>query len=884
MAEEAAISFLLDNVKQLLAEQYHLIKGATDEVKLLQGDLEILRAFIEDATAKRNKDQTLKVLMRQVREVIFEAEDAIDTFVIQAAEKKTQSFFARMTNGSIKTLNVANEVKSVRDKIDVFFTKHRVDRTTFGTERVADTSKEERKEPFVRKENIVGLEDETETLFGYLMEEKKELDVISIIGLPGLGKTTIAGKIFRDPKVQYEFPTRIWAFVSQEYKRKDVFLSILKSFTTITDDMHRKTDTDIAQILGDYLREGRYLIVLDDVWTAEAWLDLQLAFPKTNKLGKILITSRHEEVARRANSNREPHKLRFLTHQESWLLFTLEVFGDRSCPSKLEVHGKLIVDQCDRLPLAIVVIAGILVKKTAAGDMNATEKQWAKVRERVKYYLKEDPEKRMEKIISLSYNKLPHHLRPCFLYFGMFPEDFEIPVQKLILVWIAEGFIQKKNEISLEETAQDYLEELISRNLIMGEKKSLDGRIKSCRIHDMLREFCKNEAGNENEKLFQEIKMSDEGSFTPSIPEVQNCRRLNIHSHFLNFISSKPFGLRVRTLFSKEEITLPLKNISSIPAAFILLRVLDVKSVKFTKFPNDLTNLVHLRYIALSSDFKVLPKSITKIWNLQTLIVDTTSRTLELNADLWNMINLRHFKTNASAILPKPPEVTKQGGSEELQTLGMVSTQNCTEDVFGRACNLKKLGIRGQISALARSRGLEKLRNLRKLKLFNDVRLGSTSEGPVPRLPPPDAFPPKLKSLTLSATNLEWDQMSTLCMLNYLEVLKLKDKAFVGVFWNASGAFFRSLDVLYIERTELVHWKASSQNFPVLGSLVLRNCEKLQDIPLDLHKSLHSLELKRCKFAVDSAKEIERAKKHDQAQENSEITSGFKLHIAPGDE
>ncbi|XP_073064635.1 putative late blight resistance protein homolog R1A-10 [Primulina eburnea] len=851
---------------------------------LLQNDLEILQAFIKKSSAKKNKDEALKILMRQVKDVIFEAEDAIDTFVIQAAEKKRQSLFAKM-NGSIKTLSIANEVQAVRAKMKPFFTEHGVHRAAaLSTERGPDTIREEKKEPpMVRRDNIVGLEDETDTLIGYLMEEKKELDVISIVGLPGLGKTTIAGKIFRDPKVQYEFPTRIWVFVSQDYKRKDVFLSILKSFTTITEDMQRKTDMEIAQILSDILREGRFLIVLDDVWTAEAWLDLHVAFPKSNYLGKILITSRHAEVARQANHKRDPHELRLLTHKESWLLFMLEVFGEPACPSKLEVHGKLIVDQCNRLPLAIVVIAGILVKKTSAGDLNATEKQWGKVRERVKYYLKEDPEKRMEKIISLSYNKLPYHLRPCFLYFGMFPEDFEIPVQKLILMWIAEGFIQRKNDISLEETAQDYLEELISRNLVMGDKKSLDGRIKSCRIHDMLREFCKNESGNDHEKLFQEIKMSDEGIFVPSITEELKYRRLCIHSHFLSFISSKPRGPRVRSLFSKEEMTLPLKNISSIPAAFKLLRVLDVKSFKFTKFPNDLTDLVHLRYIALSSDFKVLPKSITKIWNLHTLIVDTTSRTLEINADLWNMINLRHLKTNASSILPNAPEVTKQGGSEELQTLGMISTQSCTEDVFGRACNLKKLGIRGQIAALARCRGLERLRNLRKLKLFNDVRFGSTSEAPAPRLPPPDAFPPKLKSLTLSATNLEWDHMSTLCMLNHLEVLKLKDKAFVGVFWDASGACFRKLEVLYIERVELVHWKASSQGFPVLGSLVLRNCEKLQEIPLDLHKSLHSLDLKRCKDAVDSAREIERAKKQYQTHENAQM-SGFKLVIAPGDE
>ncbi|KZV57904.1 hypothetical protein F511_12510 [Dorcoceras hygrometricum] len=121
------------------------------------------------------------------------------------------------------------------------------------------------------------------------------------------------------------------------------------------------TNREERKTLSNYLREERFLIVLDDVWTAKAWIDLRDAFPKSNKLGKILITNRHEEVARQANPHREPHNLRLLTHQESWLLFRLEVFGEPICPSKLEDNGRLIVDQCDRLPLAIVVIAGILV-------------------------------------------------------------------------------------------------------------------------------------------------------------------------------------------------------------------------------------------------------------------------------------------------------------------------------------------------------------------------------------------------------------------------------------------------------------------------------------------------------------------------------------------
>ncbi|KAL0356298.1 UNVERIFIED_CONTAM: ToMV resistance protein Tm-2(2) [Sesamum radiatum] len=283
--------------------------------------------------------------------------------------------------------------------------------------------------------------------------------------------------------------------------------------------------------------------------------------------------------------------------------------------------------------------------------------------ESVSRYLIDDPWRRMEKIIALSYDKLPYHLRACFLYFGMFPEDFEIPVRELIRMWIAEGFIQQKSSVTLEEIAENYLEDLINRNLVRVDKRTLDGRVKTCRIHDMLRDFCIKEAGNERENFLQEMKRSSDG-FEPSIAEVQNFRRVCIHSNFLSFITSNPYGPRTRSLccFSTEEITLLPENVASIPKAFKLLRVLAVMPVVFTRFPLDLTQLIHLKYIALSSTFKVLPEVLTKLWNLQTLIIHTTSRSLKVKADIWQMIQLRYLKTNASITL-----VERQQAKQKLQ-------------------------------------------------------------------------------------------------------------------------------------------------------------------------------------------------------------------------
>lgn len=584
--------------------------------------------------------------------------------------------------------------------------------------------------------------------------------------------------------------------------------------------------------------------------------------------------------------------LRFLTLEEGILLLQLEVFQEPKFPGELQVEGRLIAERCDGLPLAIVVIGGILVKKFS-GDTAAMKTTWKNVSESFDTYLKdENAGKRMEKIILLSYEKLPYHLRECFLYFGMFPEDFEIPAWKLVRLWIAEGLIQQK-DVSLEETAENNLEELINRNLVRAEKFKPNGKVKTCRIHDMLRDFCLNEAGSKGEGFLQEIKMSSHGGFHPSVSGELKFRRLCIHSNVLNFISRKPYGPSVRSFvcFSRDEMTVPVGDISAIPGGFKLLRVLDVEPIKFTRLPSDVYQLLHLRYLVLTVNLKVLPSTFSKLWNIQTLIVDTESRTLEIRADILNMIQLRHFKTNASAALLKTSKSSK-GAGEKIQTLETISPESCTEDVFDRARNLKKLGVRGRLAVLLDEKSgsfdsLGNLGNLEKLKLLNDVFPVPPSGVHLRGLPPAYKFPPKLKILTLSETSLDWRHMSILGSLEKLEVLKLKDKAFLGEIWEAIDGGFRHLEVLHIGRTNLKIWLASHHHFPRLKYLQLNNCEDLQQVPIELADvpSFQKLDLFRSKRAAASAKKIEaKIKEENNNLQPGTVVRRFRLSIFPPEE
>ncbi|KAG6424322.1 hypothetical protein SASPL_114737 [Salvia splendens] len=878
---EAAVTFLLENVQKLLVDHINLISGAEAELRQLQNELELMKAFLMESANKREKGEVFRQHERQIREVVYKAEDTLDACLTQAAADKSKPF-------AFKRYDLAKKVKALREQdVQPIFDRARIG---FSTLPIADPSTsgpqkprtDDKKVPLLREDNVVGFDGEAETVINKLTEESAELEVISIVGMPGLGKTTLAWKIYRDPKSQYEFPTLIWVYVSQDYNIKEVFLNILKKFTQL--DMSHCDENELARKVRSYLEKPKFLLFMDDVWTSEAWNHIEPALPKSNKSGRVLITSRDEKVAWHA-SKREPHRLRFLEPSESWELLQLEVFSRvDKCPKNVEIYGKDIAKQCGGVPLAIVVIGGILVEKFSSSDMKL---EWEKVSASVSSHLSYDKQKRTENIILLSYNKLSYNLRDCFLYLGMFPEDSEISAWKLIRLWIAEGFIQQVPNKGLEEVAEEYLEELIARNLVMVDKTKAKGDVKTCRVHDMIREFCKGQAAFAKQNLFQEVKKTTEGTFFPSVADVPNYRRLCIHSYVVDFLRKKPKGPFVRSFvcFSREPIIFQPDCTPLIPEAFSLLRVLDANPIKFAKFPSKITQLIHLRYIALSGDqFNSLPDAILKLWNLQTIRIDTLSRTFEIKADIWKMLQLRHLKTKAAIIISKE---AKGKAGENLQTLSRLSAHCCWEEVFNKASNVKNLGIRGRLSTLASTRCLAGLDRLQKLKLVYDVFPNVISHTPLRELPSPDRFPPNLRILKLSCTYLEWKHMATLGSLPSLEVLKLKENAFMGKFWNTVGNSFPSLEVLHIARTDLEFWTASeepSPPFPKLQCLVLKNCEKLEEIPVLLKRSLQVLDIERVPKSFVQFTRLNMAEESQQipGQQRGKA-GGFKLIIAPGD-
>ncbi|XP_047964624.1 putative disease resistance RPP13-like protein 3 [Salvia hispanica] len=269
---------------------------------------------------------------------------------------------------------------------------------------------------------------------------------------------------------------------------------------------------------------------------------------------RIVITTRESDVAEHVAGSKSLHHVRLLDEFASRDLLCQIVFGEEDCPGELQLVAATIGSDCSGLPLAIHVIGGLLSKVERSRDV------WYSFSTDVKASIVESDE-HFSSILSLSYNHLPIRLKPCFLYMGAFPEDYEIKGSRLKSMWIGEGFVKYNGDKSLEDEAEDYLKALVERNLLFVKRKKKNGKPMSYSIHDLLRDLCIRKA---NEEKFLNVKNS--------------LRRVSILSPFgIEDVCASPRLISsVRSFICAENWFL-----SPIFSALRLIRVLDVMSKVF---------------------------------------------------------------------------------------------------------------------------------------------------------------------------------------------------------------------------------------------------------------------------------------------------------------
>ncbi|KAL2329673.1 hypothetical protein Fmac_017254 [Flemingia macrophylla] len=618
---DSVVSFLLENLSRLLNDEIQLLSGVEEKVNSLCNELKFIDIFLKNSEGKRS-DKVVKEVVSQIRDVAYKAEDVIDTYVANIAKHKRRNMPSKLLHFK-ERFTVPHEVNVEIDKIkshidDIYRNRERygIGRGEFQSQEVdaiTESLREKRRD--VEEQDIVGLVHDSNVIIQQLKESDLRLKVVSIIGMGGLGKTTLARKIYNNNEVKELFPCCAWGYLSNDYRPKEFFLSLLKCLRSSTSNCENLSEVDLKKEVAEELTEKKYLIVLDDIWKSQVWDDVKGAFPDDKTGSRILITSRINEMTHYTRTT-SPYYLPVLNKDESWELFCKKVFYGEQCPFDLEPLGRSIVENCKGLPLAIVVLAGLVAKK------EKSPREWKRIKD-VSWHLTE-----VKDILKLSYDNLPLELKPCFLYFGIYPEDYEIKVREVIQLWIAEGFITKENQKTteeLEDVGDRYLDDMMDRSLVQVAKWRSDGGVKTCKIHDLLRDLCVSEGRSDK---FLEVCTESNINTISSI----NPRRLSFHCQLHCDMKYVKPCTRSVFFFLQTNMDYDVKS-------FELARVWHSETLGFSAQPNNLKRMIHVRYLKILFGID-LPASISCLWNLETLYVLAAGK---ISSKIWKLKRLRHL-------------------------------------------------------------------------------------------------------------------------------------------------------------------------------------------------------------------------------------------------
>ncbi|XP_058112846.1 disease resistance protein RPM1-like [Magnolia sinica] len=874
---ESAVNFLIEYLGPLLVNEVQSLKGVRGEVRELINEFESIRSVLRDADARQDTDEGLKTWVKQIREVAYDVEDVLDEFMLGQAQEQQGArrcidFLHILIRQPMVRHKTASSIRDIKTRVSKI--KERKDAYTLnGIEQGSSSNNmsDQWYDPrlnalFIEEADLVGIDMPRSQLIRWLMNGDSRLSTISVVGMGGLGKTTLVKKVYDSQQVKQRFDTYAWITVSQSFKPEELLRRMIKQFFEGKKDpspqgLDAMTQVELIQVLRSYLQKKRYVLVLDDVWDAHVWNFVSNALP-TGEYGSWgMITTRKGDVASSSSIGPSNHiyNLQPLHPENAWSLFCRKAFQsneENSCPQELEKLSQSFVKKCRGLPLALVSLGSLLSMQ------DKTYVAWEKIyRSLAPEFESDNSLRRMMKILLLSFNDLPYYLKSCFLYLSIFPEDYPIKRMKLIRLWIAEGFVERKVGRSKEEVAEGYLNELIARNLIQVAKRKLYGKVVTCRIHDLVREMII-------------PKFREEHFFASSVEEntmpYNRIRRLSIYKDE-KFPKFDAFScLRSLFIFGAEG----LSNAPAITSfsGLRLLKVVDLENTSMEIFPDDLTSLLHLRYLSLkNTKIKKLPSSLGRLKNLETLnLKGTFIRELPIEVlKLKRLCHLLVYRYCHGFYLPyntvdgiKVPAGI--GSMRSLQKLAFIEAESGIIRELGNLTQLRRLCINKlrveDGNDLCTS--IEKMNHLQSFSVTSMdeeevINLHSLSHPPLPlqrlylkgrleKLPEWIASLHNLVIVCLRWSELRDDPLKALQSLPNLVELYL-DRAYDGKELCCEGRGYPRLKKLWLfELSGLKNVRVEKGAMSSLEELYIRRCEELVEAPLWLEHVTNLKELYLC--------------------------------------
>ncbi|KAL6131423.1 hypothetical protein ACLB2K_069799 [Fragaria x ananassa] len=678
---ERLATLALDKIEQ----EMKLVVGVKQEIKNLTEKLEAIHAVLEDAEQRQEMDASVKLWLNKLNDVSFDMDDVLDEWITkllrrQLKKQEKQSSKALVSNkkkvcfpfpssclrfGKVDYQlflrhEIAAKIKELNESL-ALIAQNKQDFNFQTTTRAVPELPQRSKTTSLPHIRTFGRENEKNHIISKLLggssEENEVPLIIPIVGMGGMGKTTLAQLVYNDEDVKSHFDSRIWVCVSDPFEEINIAKAIIEGLDRNSTSNELQT---LTQCIYKLLEGKRFLLVLDDVWnpTRSQWEELIKPLQKGAMGSRVLVTTRNENVATFMKAKTQMILLKELSEAFCLSLFYYSAGMDESSVSKeFKDIGLEIVKMCDGLPLAAKTLGSLMRNKK-------TIHEWETVLKSEIWALKEMQQDVFRPLL-LSYHDLTLATKRCLLYCAIFPKDYVYDKDQLIELWMSQDYLHVKGSKEMWIVGQNCFDDLVLRSffqdinvddhqlyfgdLVFGSSSFQDINVNdkryekvTCKIHDIVHDFLQYLTKNEIKRL--EFDASERQEV--SNDKVHHLTLVHASDSFLDRLLSYK---RLRTLTVTVRMDKPSHS-----GQLMFDLIVELKSLRtltlgtpngpwFQSIPKKIGELIHLRYLDLSGNYRLkeLPSVIGSLYNLQTLRLVGCGNLREI--DVRRLINLRHL-------------------------------------------------------------------------------------------------------------------------------------------------------------------------------------------------------------------------------------------------
>ncbi|TVU20924.1 hypothetical protein EJB05_30530, partial [Eragrostis curvula] len=655
------LSLVKEKASNYLLDKYKVMEGMEEQHKILKRKLPAILDIIADAEKQSTHREGPKAWLEELKTVAYEANDVFDEFNYEALRRraKENGHIRKLGMPGVKLLPTHNRVafrhrmgeklRRIVEAIEVLMAEMNTFGFKFQDQAQASKNWRQTDSIIVDPENIVSRsrDKERKEIVQILTDKSNTaaLTVLPIFGMGGLGKTTLAQLVYNDPQVKKHFELHKWVCVSDEFDVADLANKICNS--SDAKDLEKA-----LQNLKEQIKGKRYIFVLDDVWNKDAykWEKLKTCLQQGGVGSVVLTTTRYEDIAKLMGTI-EARNIAVLDNKFIKEIIEKRAFDSEERPNDLVNMVDDMVKRCVGSPLAAKALGSVLRNKKTLTEWKAVSNASSICND----------ETGILPVLKLSYDDLPSDMKQCFAFCAVFPKDYEIDMDMLIKLWMANGFIPERKGARIETTALQIFREMVSRSFFQdvtkrivdeGERREGYYSITTCKIHDLMHDVALSVMEGEV------VVNSEENS--SNIEFLQNTTR---HLHFSSYGSEtldilnrsmNKMCLPIQTLMAGTYEVDDLQHLSK----YSSLRALQLGHCSTMLMRPK--HLPHLRYLDLSgTDIKSLPEDISIMYNLQTLNLSGCCNLGRLPKQIKYMVALRHLYTHGCRDLKYlPPELS----------------------------------------------------------------------------------------------------------------------------------------------------------------------------------------------------------------------------------